>query len=139
MIADTRRSEQIFSSIGAHTNTNMHSASLRAAWLPDGKHILVAEAEAHDGLSLFVESRGGKELIRHIASQKWDDSMTALEFPFALSGTRVFLNDEHNLTRVDWVTGEVLVNTNPSPRCPAATAKPSSAGANCPTTAASLA
>ena len=108
----TGRSEQIFSSIGAHTDTNMHSASLRAAWLPDGKHILVAEAEEHDGLSLFVVPRGGKEPIRHIASQKWDDSATALEFPFALSGTKVFLNDQHNLTRVDWVTGEVLVNTN---------------------------
>ncbi len=108
----TRRSEQIFSSIGAHTDTNMHSASLRAAWLPDGKHILVAEAEAHDELSLFVVPRGGKEPIRHIPSQKWDDSTAALEFRFALSGTWVFLNDEHNLTRVDWVTGEVLVNTN---------------------------
>ncbi len=110
---DTGRSEQIFSSIGTHTDTNLHSASLRAAWLPDGKHILVAEAEAHDGLSLFVVPRGGKEPIRHLASQKWDDAETALEFPFAVSGTKVFLNDQHNLTRVDWVTGEVLVNTNP--------------------------
>lgn len=108
----TGRSEQIFSSIGSHTDTNMHSACLRAEWLPDGKHILVAEAEEKDKLSLFVVPRGGKEPIRHIGSQKWDDAVTALEFPLALSGTKVFLNDDHNLTRVDWVTGEVLVNTN---------------------------
>src|ERR1035441_7650384 len=55
---DTRRSEQIFSSIGAHTDTNLHSACLRAEWLPDGKHILVAEAKEHEGLSLFVVPRG---------------------------------------------------------------------------------
>ena len=108
----TGRSEQIFSSIGSHTDTNLHSACLRAEWLPDGKHILVAEAEEHEGLSLFVVPHGGKEPIRHIGSQKWDDALTALEFPFAISGTKVFLNDQHNLTRVDWVTGEVLVNTN---------------------------
>jgi hypothetical protein len=73
----------------------------------------VAEAEEKDRLSLFVVPRGGGEPIRHIGSQKWDEAVTALEFPIALSGTRIFLNDEHNLTRVDWVTGEVLVNTNP--------------------------
>ena len=108
----TGRSEQIFSSIGSHTDTNLHSACLRAEWLPDGKHILVAEAKEHEGLSLFVVPRGVKEPVRHIGSQKWDDAVTALEFPFAISGTKVFLNDQHNLTRVDWVTGEVLVNTN---------------------------
>lgn len=109
---DTGRSEQIFSGIGPHSGTNIQSACLRAQWLPDGKHILVAETEANDGLSLFVVPHGGREPIRHIGAQTWDDAVTALEFPIALSGTKVFLNDEHNLTRVDWVTGEVLVKTN---------------------------
>ena len=109
---DTGRSEQIFSSVGTHDDTNIHSACLRAEWLPDGKHIIIAEAEEHDGLSLFVVPHGGKEPIRHLGSQKWDDAVSALEFPFAISGTKIFLNDQHNLTRVDWVTGEVLVNTN---------------------------
>src|ERR1039458_1033849 len=109
---NTGRSEQIFSGIGSHTDTNIHSASLRAEWLPDGKHILVAEAEEHDGLSLFVLPRGGKEPIRHIGNLKWDEAVTGLELPIAVVGTKVFLNDEHNLTRLDWVTGEVLVNTN---------------------------
>lgn len=108
----TGRSEQIFSGIGSHTDTNLHSASLRAEWLPDGKHILVAEAEEHDRLSLFVLPHGVKEPIRHIGNLKWEEPLTALELPFAVAGTRVFLNDEHNLTRVDWVTGEVLVNSN---------------------------
>src|ERR1017187_4754869 len=106
----TGRSEQIFSGVGAHTDTNMHSASLRAGWLPDGKHILVAEAG--DKLSLFVLPRGGTEPIRHIGNLEWDQSLTALELPFAMAGTKVFSNGEHGFARVDWVTGEVLVNTN---------------------------
>lgn len=109
---DTGRSEQIFSGIGSHDGTNIHSACLRAEWLPDGKHILVAEAGEKEKLSLFVLPRGGKEPIRHIGSLEWKEPLTALELPFAVVGTKVFLNDEHNLTRVDWVTGEVLVISN---------------------------
>ena len=108
----TGRSEQIFSGIGSHTDTNIHSASLRAGWLPDGKHILVAEAEDDHRLSLFVLSRSGKEPVRHLGNLKWEEPLTALELPIAVAGTKVFLNDDHNLTRVDWVTGEMLVNTN---------------------------
>lgn len=109
---NTGRSEQIFSGIGSHTDTNLHSASLRAGWLPDGKHILVAVAEEHDGLSLFVLPRGGKEPIRHIGNLEWDQPLNALELPFAVTGTKVFLNGEYGFARVDWVTGEVLVNSN---------------------------
>src|ERR1039457_2366635 len=109
---NTGRSEQIFSGIGSHTDTNLHSASLRAGWLPDGKHILVAEAEEKDKLSLFVLPRGGQEPIRHIGNLEWKEPLNALEFPFALAGNKIFLNDEHRLVRVDWVTGELLVNTN---------------------------
>jgi hypothetical protein len=106
------RSEQIFSGIGAHTDTNLHSACLRAEWLPDGKHILVAQAEEHDRLSLFVLPRGGKEPIRHIGNLEWDEPLNALQLPFAVAGTKVFLNAEHGFARLDWVTGEMLVNTN---------------------------
>src|ERR1039457_3089425 len=109
---NTGHSEQIFSSIGSHTDTNIHSACLRAEWLPDGKHILVAEAEGGHRLSLFVVPRGGKEPVRHLGNLKWEEPLTALDIPIAVAGTKVFLNDDHNLTRVDWVTGEMLVNTN---------------------------
>ena len=108
----TGRSEQIFSGIGSHTGTNLHSASLRAGWLPDGKHILVAQAEEHDRLSLFVLPRGGKEPIRHIGDMEWDEPTTALQLPFAVAGTKVFLNGDHGFARVDWVTGETLLTTN---------------------------
>jgi hypothetical protein len=108
----TGRSEQIFSGIGSHTDTNIHSASLRAGWLPDGKHILVAQAEEHDRLSLFVIPRGVKEPIRHIGNLEWDEPTTVLQFPFAVAGTKVFLNGDHGFARVDWVTGEVQVNSN---------------------------
>jgi hypothetical protein len=119
----THRSEQIFSAIGAHTDTNLHSACLRAEWLPDGKHILVAQAEEDHGLSLFVLPRGGKEPIRHIGSLQWKEPLTALEFPFAIAGTKVFLNDDDKLTRLDWVTGEVLVISNKIAALPAADGK----------------
>jgi len=109
---DTRRSEQIFSGVGPHAGTSIHSACLRAEWLPDGKHILVAQAIGKEELSLFVVPHGVKEPIRHIGSLEWKEPLTALELPFAVVGTKVFLNDEHHLTRVDLMTGEVLVNSN---------------------------
>jgi hypothetical protein len=108
----TGRSEQIFSGIASHTGTNLHSASLRAGWLPDGKHILVAEAGEKDKLSLFVVPRGGKEPIRHIGDMEWGEPTTALQLPFAVAGTKVFLNGDHGFARVDWVTGETLLTTN---------------------------
>jgi hypothetical protein len=108
---DTGRSEQIFSGHEAHTGTNLHSASLRAAWL-DAKHILVAEAGGKNNLSLFVLPRGGKEPVRQIFLPDMPESPDALLYPFALSGPKIFLNGEHQLTRVDWMTGEMLVATN---------------------------
>ena len=106
------RSEQIFSSLGVHSDTNLHSACLRAEWLPDGRHILIAEASDKENVSLFVLARGGKEPIRHLVNLKWDQALTALEFPFAIIGNKVYLNDEHRLIRVDWVTGALLINSN---------------------------
>jgi len=108
----TGRSEPIFSGLGGHTDTNLHSACLRAEWLPDGKHILIAEAVEKNALSLFILARTGKEPIRHIANIEWDQALTALEFPLALVGHKIFLNDEHRLVRVDWLTGDLLVVSN---------------------------
>ena len=113
------RSEQIFSSLGVHSDTNLHSACLRAEWFPDGRHILIAEASDEENVSLFVLSRGGKEPIRHLVNLKWDKALTALEFPFAIIGNHVFLNDEHRLIRVDWVTGALLINSNSIAALPA--------------------
>ena len=108
---DTGRSEQIFSGQEARTGTNLHSASLRAAWL-DAKHILVAEAGGKNSLSLFVLPRGGREPVRQIILPDMPESADALLYPFAMTDTKIFLNGEHSLTRLDWTTGEMLVVTN---------------------------
>ena len=41
---DKGRSEQIYSGIEPHTGTNIHSTFMHVEWLPDGKHILVAQS-----------------------------------------------------------------------------------------------
>jgi len=108
---DTGRSEPIFSGQEARTGANLHSASLRAAWL-DAKHILLAVAGGKSGLSLFVLPRSGKEPVRQIILPDMPESADALLYPFALSGSKIFLNSEHCLTRLDWTTGEMLIATN---------------------------
>jgi hypothetical protein len=110
---DTGRSEQIFS---APNNTNTDSAGMHAEWLPDGKHILVVQAEEGaepKGLNLSVMQRGVKKPVRRIFLPGCDsDAAIALMYPFAMVGNEVFLTGEREISRVNWMTGKVLVVTN---------------------------
>jgi hypothetical protein len=106
----TTRSEMLFTAIGADAVTNQQPVLLRAGWLPDGKHILIASADGDGGLNLLVLPRGVQEPVRHFFLPKpdKDSAATSLEFPFAVAGSHLFLNgDGRNPVRVDLLTGEL--------------------------------
>ena len=103
----TGRSEILFSAAETAAATNQHAAPIRAGWLPDGKHILIASAVGDDGLDLLVLPRGVKEPVRHFSIPKAYDVAAFLQFPFAVVGEKLLLNgDGHNPLRLDLVTGE---------------------------------
>ncbi len=115
---NTGRSEQIYSSLGTHSGTNVEPSGMHAEWLPDGKHILVAQPVGPDAgngkdssFALVVVPRGINEPIRHI-NPLTNCADCLLMQPFVLTGTKVLINGERSLTCVDWVTGEVLTSTN---------------------------
>ena len=104
---ETGRSEILFSAAETAAKTNSHSALIRAGWLPDGKHILIASAAGDDGLDLLVLPRGVKEPVRRLAISENKLKEEALEYPFTISGNLLFLNGEkRNPLRIDLVTGE---------------------------------
>lgn len=106
----TGRSETVFTAVAADTGTNQQPVLLRAGWLPDGKHILIASAMKNKGLELVVLPRGVSEPVRHFSLPETDkdDAVLGLEFPFAISGSQLFLNGEkRNPLRLDLVTGEL--------------------------------
>jgi len=108
----TGHSETLFTAIGAEVATNQQPVLLRAGWLPDGKHILIASAVSDGGLNLLVLPRGGQEPVRQFTLPKpdkdKDSAATSLEFPFAVVGSQLFLNGEgRNPLRLDLVTGEL--------------------------------
>jgi len=103
----TGRSEIIFSAAETVAKTNRHSALIRAGWLPDGKHILIANAAGDDGLDLLVLPRGVKEPVRRLAISGRNHKAETLEYPFAISGSLLFMNGEkRNPLRMNLVTGE---------------------------------
>ncbi|HUB87458.1 MAG TPA: hypothetical protein VMB22_06165 [Verrucomicrobiae bacterium] len=119
----TVHSEVIFSSAEAAAVTNQQPALLRAAWLPDGKHILIASA-SDSGLDLFVLPYGVSGPVRHFTVAENDQAPAALELPFAIHGTQLFLNgDKRDPLRINLVTGETAggdettneINVLPSP------------------------
>ena len=101
------RSEILFSATETAAKTNRQSALIRAGWLPDGKHILIASAAGDDGLDLLVLPRGVKEPVRRLAISGRNQKAETLEYPFAISDNLLFLNGEkRNPTRINLVTGE---------------------------------
>ena len=106
----TGHSEILYTAIAGDTATNQQPVLLRAQWFPDGKHILIASAVEHKGLDLLVLPRGVPEPVRHFSLPETDkdDAVVGLEFPFAISGSQLFVNGEgRNPLRLDLVTGEV--------------------------------
>jgi hypothetical protein len=103
----TARSEIIFSAAETAAATNRHFVLIRAGWLPDGKHVLIASAAGNDGLNLLVLPRGVKEPVRHFAISENNLKEAALEYPFAIRNNLLFMNGEkRNPVRIDLVTGE---------------------------------
>ena len=104
----TGRSEIVFAANTADSATNRQPVLLRAEWLPDGKHVLTADAVNDDGLELLVLPRGVNEPVRRFSLPKADEAAGSLEFPFAVAGSQLFLNGNgHNPARLDLVTGEL--------------------------------
>ncbi len=109
---ESGRSETLYAASKMAVATNQHPLLMRAEWLPDGRHILVAQASKESGLSLSVLPRGVSEPVRHLNGAAWKEALVALELPFAMVGTQIFLNDEHQFGRLDWRTGATQFNTN---------------------------
>jgi len=105
----TGRSETLFTALAADNATNQQPVLLRAEWLPDGKHILIASTMKNKGLDLLVLPRGVPEPLRHFSLPETDkdDAALGLEFPFAISGSQLFINgDGRNPLRLDLISGE---------------------------------
>ena len=104
----TGHSQTVFSAAEAEAATNQQPALLRAAWLGDGRHILIAEAEHDHGLQLFVLPRGVNEPLRHFSISGANEPAALLQFPFAVASGKLFLNgDGYSPARLDLVTGEI--------------------------------
>ena len=102
----TGRSETVFTAAETAAATNQHSALVRAGWLPDGKHILIASAAGDTGLDLLVLPRGASGPVRRLAIADKDQAEAVLTYPFAIQGDWLFLNnDERNPVRVNLATG----------------------------------
>jgi hypothetical protein len=100
------RSQEVFSAAEAAEATNQQPALLRAAWLGDGRHVLIAEASHDHGLQLFVLPRGVNEPVRHFSIPDADEAGATLEFPFAIAEGKLFLNREgYSPTRLDLASG----------------------------------
>jgi hypothetical protein len=103
----TGRSEILFSAAETAAATNRRSALLRAGWLPDGKHVLIASTTGGDALDLLVLPRGAREPVRRLAIADKDHAAASLTYPFAIRGDLLFLNGERrNPLRINLVTGE---------------------------------
>lgn len=107
---DSGRSEQVYSGLAPHLGTNVHSTHMRVEWLPDGKHILVAQIIGENALSLLVVPHGVKEPVRHIGPLTNGEYAGCL--PFVMTGSQVLLNGDHSLTRLDWMTGAMQTVSN---------------------------
>ncbi len=104
----TGRSETLFVAASANFAAKHESVPLRAEWLPDGKHVLVVRSLDDSGLDVLVLPRGASEPVRQFILAKTNDAAESLEFPFALAGSRLFLNSSgQNPLRLDLVTGEL--------------------------------
>jgi Tol biopolymer transport system component len=109
----TKHSEQLFSAIAPATSTNRDRLLIRAEWLPDGQHILVARLLGNDekGLSFLLLPRGAKEPVREFAFPDFDEPAGVLEFPFAINGSQLVLNTSNRLAALDLFSGEITRST----------------------------
>jgi hypothetical protein len=101
------RSETVFTAVETAAATNQHSALIRAGWLPDGKHILVASMAGDSGLDLLVLARGVNEPVRRLALSEKGQGEATLAYPFAIHDDWLFLNgNDRNPMRINLATGE---------------------------------
>lgn len=110
----SRAMEQVFVAINPSGpgETNREPSLLRPEWLPDGKHILVADQRnGTDGaLELTVLPYGVREPTRLFRIGKSDGADGLLMLPLPILGADVFLVSEHKgLIAMNLVTGKVRV------------------------------
>lgn len=103
----TGRSETVFTAAETTAATNQHSALIRAGWLPDGQHILIASVAGDVALDLLVLPHGATGPVRRLALPEKRQAEGALVYPFAIRGNWLFLNGkERNPMRINLATGE---------------------------------
>lgn len=106
----TGRSESIFAAIPNGRNAADGDLGLiRAQWLPDGKHVLVAHIQPnHDKeISLLVLPHGVAEAVRTFDNLELAaDRGMALFYPLPIVGKKVYLCGE-KLNSIDLVSGQV--------------------------------
>ena len=111
----SRNIEQVFAAIkpSAPGETNREPSLLRPEWLPDGKHILVADQGkgAEGNLELTVLPYGVREPVRRFRLGKSEIADGLLMLPLPILGSDVFLVSEHKgLIAMNLVTGKARVN-----------------------------
>ena len=114
---NSKHCETLLISARGKPATNLEPMLVRAEWLPDGKHILIGQLVEDSGLLLTVLARDTKEPAKNLIVDGLHEAAVTLEFPFAVAGSRLFLNgNEIDPIRIDLVTGETCggqTNKNP--------------------------
>lgn len=106
------RSEAIFTALPGEQAGSRHEGGLiRAQWLPDGKHVLIAQAQPnHDNqIAFLVLPRGVSDPVRDLGSIELtnkDSALNVLLYPLCVVGSKVYVCDEKKITRLDLVTGQ---------------------------------
>lgn len=108
----TGRSETIFAEKQAEDKRD--DGLMRAQWLPDGKHVLVACMRGDDELALHVLPRGIAEPVRNLETIKMKNVGQSILYPFCMLGTNLYLFGKEKLACVDLLTGRIATadNTN---------------------------
>lgn len=114
----TGRSDTLFAALPAGRQEASGDAVLmRAQWLCDGKHVLIAHAgpKGEDGkLCLQVLPRGVRDPIRDLGSIEVEKAPEVLMYPLCVVASNLYLSDPTKISRIDLTTGRTasVDNTN---------------------------
>lgn len=111
----SRNIEQVFVAINpwGPGETGGEATLLRSEWLPDGKHILVADqGKGADGdLELAVLPFNSPEPVRRFRLAKTDIAEDMLMLPLPILGSDVFLASKHKrLIAMNLITGKARIH-----------------------------
>ena len=112
----TGRSEQIQLADSLPPITNSPMSCLHAEWLPDGRHIILAQMKEKVGLAFSVLLPNEKKTVRQIILSGFDDEVAAsMIYPFAMLENQVFIDLGKRFARINWATGQMIIVTNEPP------------------------